>query len=340
MLHLLYNRRWYWLFALLLPVLPLAAQEVRPTLFDLLTKEEGIKIALETDLTELIENKKTNKYFPAKVVMADGKSFKLEIKPRGRYRRKTCEIPPLKLKFSKKELIAEGLDTLNEFKLVIPCKDDAQGDELIVKEYLIYRMYEQLTPVSFRARLLKLTIRDSHVEKKHTMLALLVEHDEQLAKRLGARAVEQFGTEPDSLQSHQAALCAIFEYMVGNTDWEIAMMRNIKLFQSYESGKIIVAPYDFDFSGFVGAPYATPASESGLTSIRDRFLMADGLKPEALKKACAQIKQMRKDFTHICRSKWLDRATQDQLIAYLDSFFDNLNERNELPIRMKAPTVE
>ena len=45
---------------------------------------------------------------------ADGKTYQVEIKPRGKYRRKVCEEPPLKVKFSKKALRAEGLDTLNE----------------------------------------------------------------------------------------------------------------------------------------------------------------------------------------------------------------------------------
>ncbi len=296
-------------------------------------------MTLEMDITTLIENKKSDTYFPAMLTTADGTSYKMEVKPRGKYRRKIAEIPPLKLKFKKKFLLAAGLDTLNEIKMVLPTIDNAQGDELLIKEYLAYRMFERLTSASVHARLIKLTIRDTHVEKsKRVMMAMLIEDEEELVARLHGKLVEQYGLPADSLLMDQAGLVAMFEYMVGNTDWDISMMRNVRLVQSAESGKVAVVPYDFDFSGFVSAPYASPSSESGLRTVRDRFLMANGISQESLKRAVQVLRASRKDFFELCRSKYLNKTTSADMIAYLETFYNAVALKDDVPLTLRIPT--
>ncbi|MEO6039615.1 MAG: hypothetical protein ABIQ93_14475 [Saprospiraceae bacterium] len=308
------------------------------SIFDQLTRQEGVKMTLEMDVTTLVENKKTNTYFPAMLTTEDGTSYKIEVKPRGKYRRKISEIPPMKLKFKKKLLVAAGLDTLNEVKLVLPTIDNAQGDELLVKEYLIYRMFERITSASVHARLIKLTIRDTHVEQsKRVMLAMLIEDEEETVARLHGKLVEQYGLPADSLLMDQAGLVAMFEYMVGNTDWEISMMRNVRLIQA-ESGKVCVVPYDFDFSGLVSAPYASPSSESGLRTVRDRFLMANGISAESLKKAVQVLRSAKKDLYDLCRTKHLSKVAASDMIAYLETFYTAVELKDEVPITLRMPT--
>ncbi|MEZ4921478.1 MAG: hypothetical protein R2792_20470 [Saprospiraceae bacterium] len=210
-------------------IVGLSAQTAElPNIYDFLTQEEGQKLTLETDLTTLMSDRRTKDYIPGLITLEDGQSFPLKIRPRGKYRRKICEIPPLKLKFSNKMLTEAGFDTLNEIKLVIPCMDSNQGDNLIVKEYLAYRMFERLSSASCRARLVRMTIKDNHVERtKRQVICLLLEDKEQVCKRLNAYEIEQYGIHPDSLHMNQAALVAMFQYMIGNTDWDISMMRNV-----------------------------------------------------------------------------------------------------------------
>ncbi len=310
------------------------------TIFEYLTVDDAAKMTLETDFTTILAQRKSDDYFPAMLTTAKGKTFKVELRPRGKFRRKNCEVPPLKIKFAKKGLKAEKLDTLNEIKLVVPCFDNPLGEELVIKEYLAYRMFEQLTGVSLRARLIRLTIKDTHVEQKRTMLCLLVEDEEELAARLNGREIETYGLPADSLVTHQAALAVMFEYMIGNTDWEIGMLRNVRLVQAHTGGKILVIPYDFDFSGFVGAPYASPSSDSGLKSVRDRFLMSHGLRPEALRRATQILKNSRTMLLNGCESRYLSRETSDQLVAYLETFFQTIDERGEAPTTMRVPLME
>lgn len=297
-------------------------------------------MSLEMDVTTLIENRKADTYFPAMLTTEDGTTYKIEVRPRGKYRRKISEIPPLKLKFKKKLLVAAGLDTLNEVKLVLPTIDNVQGDELLVKEYLAYRMFEKTTSASVRARLIRLTIRDTHVEKsKRTMLAMLVEDEEETVARLNGKLVEQYGLPADSMLMDQAGLVAMFEYMVGNTDWDIPMMRNVRLIQAGESGKVAVVPYDFDFSGLVSAPYSSPSSESGLRTVRDRFLMANGISAESLKRAVKILRSCKKDFYELCRSnKQLSKVAAADMIAYLETFYTAVELKDEVPLTLRMPT--
>lgn len=308
------------------------------SILERLTAVEGAKITIEADMTTIVANKKTNQYFPGTLITEDGTTYPIELRPRGKFRRKISEIPPLKIKFKKKELKALGLDTLNEIKLVLPTEDKGASDELIVKEYLIYRMFERLTPASVKARLIRLTIRDTHVEKsRKVMYAILVEDQEETCARLKATPVEDYGLPADSLLAQQAALTVMFEYMIGNTDWEIAMLRNVRLLRSNESRRILVMPYDFDFSGLVSAPYASPSSDSGLKTVRDRFLMSSGLRLEHLKRANQVLRAAKKDLYDVCKSKFLSKTAYSDMIAYLETFFETIEANDEVPTTLLMP---
>lgn len=308
------------------------------TIFEYLTQDEAAKITLETDLTTIMANRGSEEYYPALLTASNGKAYPVKVKPKGKFRRRVAEIPPLKIKFPKKTLAEQGLDTLNEIKLVMPYYDNTLGDELLVKEYLIYRMYEHLTVACVRARLVKITLRDTHVEKsRKTMFGLLVEDNEETAARLNGFEIEQYGLPADSMIVNTAALVAMFEYMIGNTDWDVPMMRNVRLIQSWENTKVIVVPYDFDFSGAVSAPYASPSSESGLVTVRDRFLIANGIPKEALRRATKSLKNAQKDLYDICQSRYLSRDASLAMIEYLDTFFRQIDNNDDVPSRMKVP---
>ena len=62
----------------------------------------------------------------------------------------------------------------------------------------------------------------------------------------------------------------LFEYMIGNTDMSIWALHNVRLIQK-PNRTLIAVPYDFDLSGLVHAPYATPDRRLGLRSVVDRM---------------------------------------------------------------------
>jgi DNA-binding protein len=316
--------------------LRLDAQNENPqptTIFEKLTASEVAELTLETDLTVFVGQKKTNNYLPGTLRMKDGKTYQVEVRARGRYRRKVSQIPPMKIRFSETELKAEKLDTLNEIKIALPYQISDQASEFIVKEYLAYRMFEKTSSLHFRARLVKLTLVDTNEKgfgKKKTY-AIFIEDEEEVAQRLGCLPVDTFGLKPGDLEQQQAAMVSMFQYLIGNTDWDFMMQRNVQLFKEKEGGKFFVLPYDFDFSGLVGAPYAVPSSESGLKSVRDRYLMANGLDAEAMKSATKTLKEREKDYYQLCRSKFVASDTKDGMTDFLGTFFKNMEGKEEAP---------
>ena len=56
--------------------------------------------------------------------------------------------------------------------------------------------------------------------------------------------------------------------MIGNTDWSVEYLQNIKLATVDSNSAPITIPYDFDHAGIVNTPYALPAEELHLSSIK------------------------------------------------------------------------
>ncbi len=76
-------------------------------------------------------------------------SLAVGLRARGDFRRKNCFFSPIRLKIKKnnaKETVFAGNKSL---KLVLPCKYAKNAHDLIMKEYLCYKIYEAITPFSF-----------------------------------------------------------------------------------------------------------------------------------------------------------------------------------------------
>src|SRR6185295_2041102 len=56
----------------------------------------------------------------------------------------------------------------------------------------------------------------------------------------------------------------------GNTDFSIWALHNVRIIQDPKR-HLFPVPYDFDLSGFVHAPYATPDPRIGIRSVLDRL---------------------------------------------------------------------
>ena len=77
----------------------------KPSVFDKLSNEDLLEFALIADIDSLILAKEEEKYFPA-TISFKGKNDGLEteeinIGTRGKTRKNICQMPPLRLKFTK-----------------------------------------------------------------------------------------------------------------------------------------------------------------------------------------------------------------------------------------------
>jgi hypothetical protein len=274
-----------------------------------------------------LQNRFTDDYRAATFSFEDAAgvehSYQAKLKARGRFRRKVCDFPPLKLKFSKKELEAAGLNEMNEMKLVTHCLDDkAVSKDLILREYLAYKLYNELTPNSLRTQLVKITYRDAKdPSNKFKRWGFLIEDAEELTHRLGASSCECMGKEASDLNTSHERIVSLFQYMIGNTDWDIKMLRNVELIKIGDD-KLIPVPYDFDFSTFVSAPYSRPNADVGQKSMAERVFMGSAESYETLYSTISYFKSKReKIFDTVWNFRQLDTESKEAIIAYLESFF-------------------
>jgi len=318
----------------------LHAQLAPQSVFDLLTADEGATIVLDIDIDSILKYRKTVQYFPG--VLRSGPEFqydfKVEVRPRGKFRRKRCEMPPLKLKFKKSSLSKHNLDTLNEIKLVLPCADDPASEELVIREYIAYRIYESLSPYSVRARLINLEMKSSKGKgTPQKMIAILVEHEEQVAKRLNGTVHQEWGLKAEQMNTDQVALMLCFEYLIGNTDFDVSAFRNNLQFIPAGDTKVITIPFDFDFSGLVSAPYASPNSETPLKNVRDRCMMTNDIPVESHQKALETIRLHQTEILALCQNNGLRKKTITEMTNYLNHFFTSSADKQDLPAVLTMP---
>jgi hypothetical protein len=301
------------------------------SIFDKLSEgDEILSISIETDLEALISERTSADALPATLRFADAQKQKfteeIKVSARGKFRRRVCDFPPVRLNFSKSSLRQQGYEAkFDKLKLVTHCLDDRDASQdNILKEYLIYKMYNELTPYSLRVQLVRVDYIDSQRKMpKMRRYGIIMEDIDELALRVGGKECKEcYSLSEEQLQSSTENLMSIFQYMIGNTDWNIAMVRNVKLIQLAD-GMSIPVPYDFDFSGFVNASYALPNMDYGLLSIKQRAFLGREHPWPFTSSTLAQLMEKKAVFQQMIRSnKLLSASARATCITYLDSFYE------------------
>lgn len=303
------------------------------SLFDTLLTTPKLELVITTDLQQLTAGRDSDETFPATVAVYEKNdlrsTWEIKIALRGRYRRKFCGFPPLKLDFDKDELQAAGLATFDKFKLVTHCLDDKTiGNENMIKEHLVYELYNILSPHSYRTILTKVTYQDQSDKRyKIERYAVLLEPTAELAHRMQATEVEGLVNPPiEQLDSQVENLLSLFQYMIGNEDWTIESMRNLKAFRSEKTGQLILVPYDFDFSGIINTSYAVPNTELGLVSVEERAFMGKPANQAVFQTNKAwMISQQAALLQRLDEQKKLPALAKSYMQRYLASFYPALD---------------
>ncbi len=232
------------------------------SLFNQWSQMDLLEATLTTDFVQLNENRRTEDYVSGSFdyLSPSGERISRDVKVRlrGKYRRLHCASPPLKLKFSKSDLQQEGLLPFNKFKLVTPCIEDPEkGEELVLREMLAYKIYNQLTEKSFKTQLVRLTYIDQNgAVEPQILYGFIIEPTDEIMYRLQVQECECYNIDSTLMNEDQYQLQSLFQQMIGNQDWDWDALRNIKLVQPSEGDGMYLIPYDFDFSELVNADYA------------------------------------------------------------------------------------
>ena len=305
----------------------------RASIFDWISaKEELVHLEINGNLEHLfVDRSQTDSYHPAMITIDRGDSTKqinIEIARRGVTRKKICDFPPIKLKFPKDTLKKQGFAKHNNYKLVTHCMDDE--NELVLKEYLVYKLFNQLSDKSFQVKLAKIRyVDDSKTMPADVHYGFLIEDNKELANRLNGKILNPQKFKINRVDKEQYKKMVLFQYMIGNTDWNLSKGHNIKWVQPKDSETPFPVPYDFDYCGLVNATYAVPHPQIPIKNVRQRFLQWRGKNKEELLPICEAFKAQKSSFMQICEIfEHLKPETKEDMITFLTSFFEGVD--NEL----------
>ena len=267
----------------------------------------------------------------------------LRVRTRGIWRLRNCEFPPLRLNFANKTSKATLFDDLDEPKLVSYCRSGSGGEELVLRELQLYRIYRLLTPVSHETRLLRVTYVDSATGKPEAQRhAFLVEDPARMADRLGGRMVTFKGAKHDDVDPAQAAILFLFQYMIGNTDFSLNALHNGELI-AMSGGDVFPIAYDFDFAGAVNAPYAVPPDGLRIKTVRQRQFRGYCAIKAHYPAAIAVLRQKKDTIYALYRDaigSLLPERTVRETLEYFDEFYDHVKTPRDFERRLFGDCAE
>lgn len=239
-----------------------AAEEARSA--PLFLSNEPLRMTLRTDIKWLRDERSDSTEVEGSVIFTDSDGSEVErfvnTRARGNFRRekKNCNFPPLRLNFRTSEMEGTVFEDQDKLKLVTPCNDGRDDyQRYIFNEFLAYRILNTITDISFRVRLVEITYEDVNGEyDTRTKIGFLIEDEQQMAARHMATIEDVTQFHPARTYADYSVTAALFNYLIGNTDWSPVYFHNVKLIRN-EQADYFTVPYDFDQSGIVNARYAS-----------------------------------------------------------------------------------
>jgi hypothetical protein len=305
-----------------------------PPVTELFTADAPVEFVLAADFHQLGNDRsQESEDRPARILIRDlgGEPVEvpIQVKTRGRFRleRAICSDPPLRLNLTETRPHGTVLDGQDKLKLVTHCRDSDRYEQNVLEEYLTYRIYNQLTDLSFRVQLAEITYldtsgRNDSVQRK----AFLIENEDALAARLAGEMVEIPVATPNDFVLDQLSLMYLFQFMVGNIDWGIGHSHNLKILRIGQSHYPI--PYDFDWTGLVDAPYVgpNPMTEPFHNSVRERVYWGacnPGIDYQAL---FARFNEKRDAILALVEDQiGLSEKNVEWAVSYLEEFYSIIN---------------
>lgn len=261
----------------------------------------------------------------------------MQVNARGRFRKRTCDFPPLNLNFRKSQVEGTLFDHQDKLKLVAHCKDSRRYEQTVLREYLAYRLLNALTDLSFRVRLMQVTYVDVD-ERRPRMVrtAFVIEHKDRLAERIGSKDLDIQQTEVSALQPNYLNLTSMFQFLIGNTDFSPNLGSNNECCHNHEmfgnDGEPMLAiPYDFDLAGFVNAPYAMPDPELGIESVRERLYLGYCVNNGYVEATLDRFRESREAlYALVADLEELEPTVRDNIALYMDEFYEIIGDPREV----------
>ena len=334
---------------LLLALLPVAGftqePDEAPKPPKLFASNEILDVTLKGPWRRVMKQKSSPEKYAGTLeyTVAGGKtvSFPIGITTRGLTRRdQVCAFPPLKLWFDKEQVKGTAFRGQSSLKMVTYCNSNSRYEQYNVKEYLAYRIYNLITPYSFRVRPMQVNHVDSERDGKEVdFFGFLLEDIDDVAKRNGLVELEISRVSKKRLDSVETSNYVVYQYLIGNLDWSAQVgpdpdecCHNSKLIGTGpEDSPVFVIPYDLDSTGLVNAHYARPPNNLRVRRITQRLYRGYCIHNSELPATLGRFRENREAILGLFRDEPLltDRS-RSTAIKYLEDFYESVNEPEDV----------
>lgn len=296
----------------------------------LFRSREPLELTLIAPLKTLFKNRDTLNKKPVDgilVVTGDqgADSIPVKLETRGHYRLKpsTCQFAPIKVSFDKEASRDTPFKGQGSLKLGTHCNSNPRYEQNLLVEEGVYRVYNLLTPLSHLTRLARIRyVPTDDPQKEITRFGFFLEDDDEMGKRVGGKENMVPSLALSDLDVDQVDLMAVFEYMIGNTDWSVYALHNVRVVQFEGLSFFYPVAYDFDFSGLVNAPYAVPDYRLPIKTVRQRLYRGPCRKIDELTPMLQHFVARKDSIEAIFRNQpGIDPKRVQDAIEYLEDFF-------------------
>ncbi len=302
---------------------------------DIFAEEDPGSITLKFNRKEFRNKSNADKYLKAELIYHLDDSIPdrhktVRIKARGKNRRETCSFPPIWINIRKADIQNKQLKDTKKIKLVTHCGSGKSFETYVLKEFLAYKIYNLISPYSFRVRLIRMKYIDTGKKDKITeSWSFLIEPEEMLAERMDMTPIKSDHvsiTQTDTLWTNYMS---IFQFMIGNADYSVAARHNIKLLRHKDFNKtnIIPVPYDFDYCGMIDAHYAVPGENLGIRSVRERYFLGPCRTSKDYQEVIDEFMAKKESILDLVAGfEYLSDKDKISVSNYLEEFFAKSNQ--------------
>ena len=300
----------------------------------LFSSKDPINLAISLSIKEVRKSKEDTVYKSHKLIYHNGAgvadSMRVGLKGRGNFRLRECYYPPLWMQFDKKNVTGTPIEGNKKLKVVLPCHGEEDANDLIIREYLCYKIYEVVSPYSLKTRLANIELTELRKRKSKTykVAAILIEDMGKMSKRLHAKESKTNSINPVLFNDTSCLRFDMFQYLIANTDVSSAYEHNSKVI--FRKPNFIPVPYDFDMSGLVDAPYAVVSkigdAQLPIEDVTQRYYRGY-CRPDSLTEFVRQEFLAKKDKILSCTDEikgLLPEKQINEIRAYLEEFFNVL----------------
>lgn len=314
---------------------PASAEEKAGKATPLFADDSTLDITISGPIDEIARKAARSTDPKSAQIEAAGEAHAIQLSARGKSRRRrdVCRFPPLRVELDAKADETSLFYRQSGLKLVTHCQNRESHDRYLLGEYAVYRLYNIVTPESLRVRLLNVTYTDEG-KVIATRPGFFIEDADDAARRLGRKEVDTGDLPVSAIDRDDAARFALFQYLIGNTDWAMAVgpdptdcCHNSKLLGESKSAReaLTPVPYDFDNAGLVDAPYAVPNKALGTRNVRERVYRGFCAFNVLIPAEAARMRELRPAMeAEIASIPGLDAKTKDKMLRYLASGFGDI----------------